>query len=112
MTLSVALNYSSRDEIAMACRRVVEDGLSAAEVTPEALAARLYTAGMPDPDLIIRTSGELRLSNYLLFQAAYSEFYFTPTLWPDFDAAAFDAALAEYGRRTRRFGDIEERGKQ
>ena len=89
MTLNLALNYGSRAEIVRAARRLVEDGVKPEDVTEEALAARLYTAGQPDPDLIVRTSGELRLSNYLMFQAAYSEFYFTDTLWPDFSSYNF-----------------------
>lgn len=104
MTVNLALNYSGREEIVRACRRMVEDGLSAAEFTPEALSERLYTAGQPDPDLIIRTSGELRLSNYLLWQAAYSEFYFTDIHWPDFTPGELDKAIADYSGRQRRFG--------
>jgi undecaprenyl diphosphate synthase len=108
MILNLALNYSGRDEIVRAARLLAQDGLAPAEITEQALAQRLYTAGQPDPDLIIRTSGELRLSNYLLFQCAYSELYFTPTLWPDFDAAELDKALAEYASRKRRFGKTAE----
>ncbi|MFW5734585.1 MAG: polyprenyl diphosphate synthase, partial [Oceanidesulfovibrio sp.] len=104
MVLNLALNYSGRDEILRACRRMIADGLGAEDVNEETFAERLYTAGQPDPDLIIRTSGELRLSNYLLFQAAYSEFYFTDTLWPDFDEAELDNALGDYASRQRRFG--------
>jgi len=106
MTLNLALNYGSRAEIVRAARRLVEDGLRPEEVTEEALAARLYTAGQPDPDLIVRTSGELRLSNYLMFQAAYSEFYFTDTLWPDFSPAELEKALADFATRGRRFGKV------
>ncbi|MDR3640328.1 MAG: polyprenyl diphosphate synthase [Humidesulfovibrio sp.] len=104
MTLNLALNYSGREEILRACRRLVAKGAAPEAITEEAFAAELYTAGQPDPDLIIRTSGELRLSNYLLFQAAYAEFYFTETLWPDFDAAELERALADYQSRQRRFG--------
>jgi len=104
MTLNLALNYSGREEILRACRNLVAKGLQPEAVTEEAFAAELYTADQPDPDLIIRTSGELRLSNYLLFQAAYAEFYFTETLWPDFDAAELERALADYQNRQRRFG--------
>lgn len=104
MVLNLALNYSSRDEILRACRRMITDGLAPEDVNEETFGERLYTAGQPDPDLIIRTSGELRLSNYLLFQAAYSEFYFTNTFWPDFDEAELDNALADYASRQRRFG--------
>ena len=104
MTLNLALNYSGREEIARACRKLVEQGVPAAAITPEAIAANLYTAGQPDPDLVIRTSGELRISNFLLFQTAYSEFYFTPTLWPDFTPEELHRAIAEYAGRNRRFG--------
>jgi len=108
MTLNLALNYSSRDEIVRAVRRIVTDGLSAEEVTTEALSDRLWTAGQPDPDLMIRTSGEQRLSNYLLFQHAYSEFYFTKTYWPDFTPEEFHMALKQYTERQRRFGKTGE----
>ena len=108
MTLNLALNYSGREEILRACRNLVAKGVKPEDVTDQAFAAELYTAGQPDPDLIIRTSGELRLSNYLLFQAAYAEFYFTDTLWPDFDAGELDRALAEYQGRQRRFGKTGE----
>jgi len=108
MTLNLALNYSGREEILRACRGLAEKGLRGAEITEAAFVQELYTAGQPDPDLIIRTSGELRLSNYLLFQAAYAEFYFTETLWPDFDAAELERALADYQSRQRRFGKTGE----
>ena len=104
MTLNLALNYSGREEIALACRRALADNVAPEALTPEVLAKYLYTAGQPDPDLIIRTSGELRLSNFLLFQAAYSELYVTPVLWPDFTAADFDLALKDFSARERRFG--------
>lgn len=104
MTLNLALNYSGRDEILRACRSLVAKGVRPEDVTAERLSAELYTAGQPDPDLIIRTSGEKRLSGYLLWQSTYSELYFTDTLWPDFSAAHLDAALAEFQHRTRRFG--------
>ena len=104
MTLNLALNYSGREEILRAARALCAKGLQGEALTEAAFAAELYTAGQPDPDLIIRTSGELRLSNYLLFQAAYAEFYFTETLWPDFDAAELERALADYQNRQRRFG--------
>jgi len=104
MTLNLALNYSGREEILRACRSLAAKGTGPEDITEEAFSAELYTAGQPDPDLIIRTSGELRLSNYLLFQAAYAEFYFTDTLWPDFDAAELERALDAYQNRQRRFG--------
>ena len=109
-TLIVAFNYGGRDEVARAMRRVAQK-FAAGEVALEALTAdylddHLDTAGIPDPDLIIRTSGELRLSNFLLWQAAYSEFVFLPCLWPDFDRKAFQDAVAEFHSRDRRFGGL------
>ncbi len=104
MVLNLALNYSGREEIALACRRAMADNVPAEKLTSETLARYLYTAGQPDPDLIIRTSGELRLSNFLLFQAAYSELYVTSALWPDFTADDFDLALKDFSARERRFG--------
>ncbi len=107
MVLNLALNYSGRDEIARACRLYMASKASAGQCTPEALAAYMYTAGQPDPDLVIRTSGEVRVSNFLLFQSAYSEYHFTGTLWPDFTPGEFRAILDEFRRRTRRFGAAE-----
>ncbi len=108
MILNLALSYGSRDEIAKAARRLAEQCLSGAlkpsDIDETRMAASLDTAGLPDPDLLIRTSGEYRVSNFLLFQTAYSEFYFTPTLWPDFDKEEFLKALMEYQNRDRRFG--------
>jgi undecaprenyl diphosphate synthase len=108
LTLVVALNYGSRTEIADAARalaRKAKDGtLDPDAIDEEALGAELQTAGLPELDLLIRTSGEVRLSNFLLWQAAYSEMLFTPVPWPDFDEAAFKAALAEFAARQRRFG--------
>lgn len=103
-TLTIALNYGAREEVLHAISQLSE--VERQHPSWEVLEKHLYTAGMPDPDLIVRTSGEQRLSNYLLLQAAYSEFYFTPTYWPDFDDVAFDKAIEEYLRRTRRFGGI------
>ena len=108
MTLTLALNYSGRDEIAMACRKLMETGIAPNQVTPERIAEHLYTAGYPDPDLVIRTSGELRTSNFLPFQTAYSEYYFTPTLWPDFTAGELRKAVADFTARERRFGKAGE----
>ena len=112
MTLVIAFNYGSRDEIVRAARRLAEDA-AAGRIDPAAIdeamvASRLDTADLPDPELVIRTSGETRISNFLLWQAAYAEFVFTPVLWPDFDRAALEEALAEYGRRERRFGGLSE----
>ena len=104
LTLNVAFNYSGRSEIVDAVRRCIEDGLAAESVDEAAVATRLYTPDQPEPDLVIRTGGDQRLSNFLIWQAAYAEFYFWDGFWPDFDAAAFDAALDEYTRRSRRFG--------
>jgi undecaprenyl diphosphate synthase len=104
LTLAVAFNYGSRQELARAARRIVEEGIPASEVDEHCVARHLETWGLPDPDLIIRTSGEMRLSNFLLWQAAYSEFYCTDTLWPDFNKSTLVAALDDYGRRERRFG--------
>ena len=114
LTLVIAFNYGSRQEIAAAARRLAEEvaagRLDPAEITPERLAAGLYTDGIPDPDLVIRTSGEKRLSNFLLWQAAYAEFVFLPILWPDFDRAALETALSEYAGRERRFGGVPAAG--
>jgi undecaprenyl diphosphate synthase len=110
MQLVLALSYGGREELVQAAQRLAEDvaagRLAAGEVDAAALEARLWTAGLPDPDLLIRTSGELRVSNFLLWQLAYTELYVEPRLWPDFDAAAFDAALASFGQRERRFGGL------
>ncbi len=104
----VALNYSSRDEMRRAIVRLIERGVSSELITEQMISEVLDTAGIPDPDLIIRTSGEERLSNFLLWQASYSEFYFTECLWPDFDEQEFSKALRVYEGRARRFGLIEE----
>lgn len=104
----LALSYGSRQEITAAARALaqeVKDGkLEPSDITPELLSSRLYTAGMPDPDLLIRTSGEMRISNYLLWQISYAEIHVTDTLWPDFGRADFDAALNDYAARNRRYG--------
>ena len=111
MTLVLALNYSSRSEIVAAtkelARRVKEGEIKAEDIDEKMISASLYTADMPDPDLIIRTSGEYRLSNFLMWQSAYSELYFTPTLWPDFNHESFREALEAYAGRNRRFGLVE-----
>ncbi len=116
MTLSLALSYAGRNELVRAARRAAEDAvagrISAADITEASFAARLDTAGMPDPDLVIRTSGEIRISNFLLWQAAYAEFVFTEVLWPDFGKAEFLQALDEYSRRRRRFGLTSEQALQ
>ena len=102
--LNIAFNYAGRTELVDAFRRLAASGVPADQVDEEAISAALYTAGMPDPDLVIRTGGEQRLSNFLIWQSAYAEFYSSPLLWPDFGPAAFDHALLEFARRTRRFG--------
>jgi len=104
--LNVAFNYGGRAEILDAMRRVVADGINPDTLTEELFGKYLYTAELPDPDLIIRTGGEWRLSNFLIWQAAYAEYYTTPTYWPDFDENELYKALAEYNHRERRFGRV------
>jgi undecaprenyl diphosphate synthase len=104
MLLNVAFNYSGRSEIVDAVRGALADGLTADQIDESAIADRLYGSHTPEVDLLIRTGGEQRISNFLLWQAAYAELYFTDILWPDFGPAALDAALGEYARRSRRFG--------
>jgi undecaprenyl diphosphate synthase len=104
--VSIALNYGGRSEIVHAVRGLMQEGLAPEQVTEEALARHLYTAGLPDPDLIIRTSGEMRLSNFLIWQAAYAEYYATPTFWPDFGREELYQALLAYGQRIRRYGRV------
>ena len=106
MTLGVAADYGGRAEIEDAVKRIISDGLSPESITESLFSSYLYTAGLPDPDLIIRTGGEMRISNFLLWQAAYSEYYFTPTLWPDFGREDIEGALIAYSQRERRFGGI------
>jgi undecaprenyl diphosphate synthase len=108
LILNVAFNYGGRAEIVDAVRQIVERGLPADQVDEQVLSTFLYTAGCPDPDLIVRTAGEMRLSNFLIWQAAYSEFYSTPTLWPDFDKEELHKAIESYGRRVRKFGRVVE----
>lgn len=107
MVLNLALNYSGRSEIVRAFRLILEQGLSPDEIDENKISEYLYTAGQPDPDLIIRTSGELRISNYLLYQSAYSELYFTKTLWPDFTIHELNLALEDYSTRQRRMGGVD-----
>jgi len=111
MTLCLAFDYGSRDEIVRAAREIAAAGLAVQDVDETKLSGRLYTAGMPDVDLLIRCGGEVRLSNFLLWQAAYAELYFTEVLWPDFGATDVDAALEAYAGRHRRFGGLPERGR-
>nr|WP_307992454.1 isoprenyl transferase [uncultured Niameybacter sp.] len=109
--IQIAINYGGRDELIRATRKMIEtlqkEGRSIQDVNEEYFEEFLDTAGIPDPDLMIRTSGEMRTSNYLPWQLAYSEFYFTPCLWPDFTVRDFDKALEEFGNRKRRFGKSE-----
>jgi undecaprenyl diphosphate synthase len=104
INLWVAFDYGGRAELVEAARRIVESGVEPAEIDENVFAANLYAPALPDPDLLIRTSGELRISNFLLWQLAYSELVFADKLWPDFDARDLRAALAEYASRRRRFG--------
>jgi undecaprenyl diphosphate synthase len=112
MTLTIAFNYGGRVEVVDAVKRLIADHdagrLKGEKLTPESISRRLYHADMPDPDLIIRTSGEERISNFLLWQAAYSELYFTPVYWPDFDREQLYEAIRDYQKRSRRFGAIAE----
>ena len=104
ITVNIAFNYGGRADIVRAVQRLVAGGVSVEGVTEQAIAAQLWTAGVPDPDLLIRTGAVRRISNFLLWQAAYSEYYFFDGMWPDFDAAEIDRALEDYSRRQRRFG--------
>jgi len=106
LILNVAFNYGGRMDVVDAVRQLLADGVPAEEVDEKAISERLSTAGLPDPDLIIRTAGEMRLSNFLIWQAAYAEFYSTPTYWPDFNRAELHRALQDYAQRERRFGSL------
>jgi undecaprenyl diphosphate synthase len=110
ITLNVAFNYGGRAEVVDAVKHILADGLRPEEVTEDLISDYLYTGGLADPDLIIRTGGEYRLSNFLIWQAAYAEYYATPTFWPDFDENEFAQALIEYNQRERRFGKVPEPG--
>jgi len=108
LTLNIAFNYGGRDEIVQAVQKIIRDQVPAEDVTDERIGQYLYTAGVPDPDLIIRTSGELRVSNFLIWQAAYSEWYITPTFWPDFDKDEYRRALETFAQRDRRYGGLSD----
>jgi undecaprenyl diphosphate synthase len=112
MTLTIAFNYGGRIEIVDAVKQILADHdagrLKGSKITPESIASRLYDPDMPDPDLIVRTSGEERISNFLLWQAAYSELYFTPVLWPDFNREHLYEAIRDFQKRSRRFGGVVE----
>jgi undecaprenyl diphosphate synthase len=109
---TVAFNYGGRTEIADAVKKLIEDHdkgrLKGERITPESIAARMYHPEMPDPDLLIRTGGEMRISNFLLWQAAYTELWFTPVYWPDFGRDQLYEAIRDYQKRDRRFGRIED----
>ena len=106
ITLNVAFDYGGRDEILEAVKQVIRDGVPAEDIDEELFSKYLFTAQIPDPDLIIRTGGELRISNFLLWQSAYSEYYHTTTLWPDLDSAELERVLAAFTNRQRRFGRV------
>jgi undecaprenyl diphosphate synthase len=108
-TLNVAFNYGGRSEILQAVRRICADNVAVEDITEQLFESYLYTAGLPDPDLIIRTAGEMRLSNFLVWQSVYSEYYSTPTFWPDFGPDELHKALDAYAGRERRFGRLSER---
>jgi undecaprenyl diphosphate synthase len=102
--LNIAWNYGGRDEIIYACQNLLKDGIAPEALTEDLFSQYLFTKGTPDPDLMVRTSGEYRTSNYLIWQSAYSEWYFTDTLWPDFDRESLKLAIESFGSRERRFG--------
>jgi undecaprenyl diphosphate synthase len=108
ITLSVAFNYGGRWDVVQACRRIVEAGVPAEHIDEALLSSHMAMSYAPDPDLFIRTGGEIRISNFMLWQTAYSELYFTHCLWPDFGDAELDAALAAYAQRDRRFGEVRD----
>lgn len=108
LILNVAFNYGGRDEIVQAVKQIVEEGTPVEDITEDLISEHLYTCGLPDPDLIIRTGGEFRMSNFLLWQGSYAEYYSTPTYWPEFDREELLKALWEFNRRRRRFGMTDE----
>lgn len=112
LNFTIAINYGSRDEICRAVQKIVVDGIPAEKITEDVISDYLDTAGIPDPDLLIRTSGELRLSNYLMWQLAYTEFYFTDVPWPDFDKQELMKAVEKYNQRDRRYGGVKDEPKE
>ncbi len=106
LNLNIAINYGGRDEITTALKKLINDGIPADEITEQTISDNLYTVGIPDPDFIIRPSGEYRLSNYLIWQSAYAEYWFSDVLWPDFKPHHLEKAIEEFNRRNRRFGGI------
>lgn len=105
--INIALNYGGRDELVHAFKSIISQGYKAEDIDEKLISDYLYTKDIPDPDLLIRPGGELRISNFLIYQIAYSELYFTDKLWPDFSYEDFDKAIEEYSRRNRRFGDVK-----
>jgi undecaprenyl diphosphate synthase len=108
LTLAVAFNYGGRADVVQAVQRIIASGVAADAITEDIISAHLYTSGIPDPDLIVRTAGEFRLSNFLIWQAAYAEYYSSPVFWPDFGPEDLRQAIAAYGQRERRFGALPE----
>ncbi len=106
LKLNIAINYGGRDEITSAVKKIVESGIASKDITEDTVSQNLYTAGMPDPDFIIRPSGEYRLSNYLIWQSAYAEYWFSDILWPDFKPRHLEKAIEDYNHRNRRFGGV------
>jgi undecaprenyl diphosphate synthase len=106
LILNVAWNYGGRDEIVYAIQKIIKDNLEPQDITESLVSQYLFTKGIPDPDLIIRTSGEMRISNFLIWQSAYAEWYITPTLWPDFNKNELEKAIKTYSQRDRRFGKV------
>lgn len=107
LVLCIAWNYGGRDDIVHAVQHIIQTGVPASDVTEDIISQNLYTTGLPEPDLVIRTSGEMRVSNFMIWQTAYSEWYFTPLLWPDFDKEALKKAIDTFSQRERRFGKVE-----
>ncbi|NJM06352.1 isoprenyl transferase [Candidatus Gracilibacteria bacterium] len=110
LTLAIAFNYGGRTDIVDAVRAIVEEGVQPQQIDEQLISEALSTHGMPDPDLLVRTSGETRISNFLIWQCAYSEFWFTPVFWPDFRPEHLRQAIRDYGQRERRFGGLTEQG--
>lgn len=108
LNFNIALNYGARDEIVRAVKEIVSEGINPYDIDEKTISNHLYTRGMPDPDLLIRTAGDYRVSNFLLYQIAYCELYFTPVLWPDFDKKELDKALDDFANRERRYGGLNE----
>lgn len=112
LILNIAWNYGGRDEIVCAIQKIIKDGIAPEDITDELVSRYMFTAGVPDPDLVIRTSGELRVSNFLIWQVAYSEWYVTPTFWPDFNREEYRLALETYANRDRRYGKVSSKELQ